>query len=129
MRKMRFLAIGLKTGTEVLLFPAEELKAWTSDARIAEILENRFPTLRGHPCRIGRYGGFLEVVRKGTSLAHILEHLTLAILGEHSPSAMTVADNGFFRLYFPNLEKSRVERAFAEAASVILEILKEGSRA
>lgn len=37
------------------------------------------PTLIEHRCSIGERGGFFERLRRGTYLAHILEHLTLEV--------------------------------------------------
>jgi len=37
------------------------------------------PGLAGHECSVGRPGGFLERLRRGTYLAHILEHITLEL--------------------------------------------------
>jgi cyanophycin synthetase len=37
------------------------------------------PTLIEHRCSVGRRGGFFERLRRGTFLAHILEHVTLEL--------------------------------------------------
>ncbi|HWQ12591.1 MAG TPA: cyanophycin synthetase [Roseiflexaceae bacterium] len=37
------------------------------------------PGLQAHECSLGRPGGFLERLRRGTYLAHIVEHLTLEL--------------------------------------------------
>lgn len=39
-----------------------------------------FPTLRKHECYAGEAGGFAQELRKGTDLAHVMEHLTLELL-------------------------------------------------
>jgi cyanophycin synthetase len=37
------------------------------------------PTLFEHRCSLGKRGGFFERLRRGTYLAHILEHVTLEL--------------------------------------------------
>ncbi len=43
--------------------------------RLIELL----PTLRDHPCSRGTSGGFVERLREGTHIPHILEHLALEL--------------------------------------------------
>ena len=47
------------------------------------------PTMIEHRCGIGERGGFFERLRRGTYLAHILEHVTLELQtpGRHPTSA------------------------------------------
>ncbi len=49
------------------------------------------PTMIEHRCSIGERGGFFERLRRGTYLAHILEHVTLEL------QALAGADFGFGR--------------------------------
>jgi cyanophycin synthetase len=39
-----------------------------------------FPALRKHECYAGEAGGFALELKKGTDLAHVMEHLTLELL-------------------------------------------------
>ena len=39
------------------------------------------PTMIEHRCSVGERGGFFERLRRGTYLAHILEHVTLELQG------------------------------------------------
>src|SRR5687768_6485451 len=39
------------------------------------------PGLQQHECNIGRPGGFIERLQRGTYLAHICEHVTLELQG------------------------------------------------
>lgn len=39
-----------------------------------------FPALKKHECYAGEAGGFALELRKGTDLAHVMEHLTLELL-------------------------------------------------
>ena len=45
----------------------------------AERLEAALPSLADHPCSRGEPGGFLERLREGTHLPHILEHVSLEL--------------------------------------------------
>ena len=44
-----------------------------------ERLMNWLPSLIEHRCSIGERGGFFERLRRGTYMAHILEHVTLEL--------------------------------------------------
>ncbi|MEC9488306.1 MAG: cyanophycin synthetase [Halanaerobium sp.] len=41
----------------------------------------KFPSLQEHYCSLGRPGGFVERLKKGTYLGHVLEHLILELEG------------------------------------------------
>jgi cyanophycin synthetase len=43
-------------------------------------LVRMFPGLRTHECYAGETGGFLQELRHGTDLAHVMEHLILEML-------------------------------------------------
>ena len=43
-------------------------------------LMRTFPTLRKHECYAGEAGGFESELKKGTDLAHVMEHLILEML-------------------------------------------------
>jgi len=45
----------------------------------ADRLVEAFPTLHEHPCSRARPGGFVERLREGTSLPHVLEHVALEL--------------------------------------------------
>jgi cyanophycin synthetase len=44
-----------------------------------EQLEDQLPSLQEHRCTDGSTGGFLRIVQKGTSMAHVVEHVALEI--------------------------------------------------
>src|SRR4051794_10566696 len=48
---------------------------------LIERLTAWLPGLADHECSLGRPGGFVERLRRGTYLAHIVEHLALEIQG------------------------------------------------
>jgi cyanophycin synthetase len=43
-------------------------------------LLRKFPGLRRHECYAGEAGGFVQELRQGTDLAHVMEHLILEML-------------------------------------------------
>jgi cyanophycin synthetase len=47
--------------------------------RFTERLVAALPTLRDHPCTLGRPGGFVERLTRGTHIPHILEHVALEL--------------------------------------------------
>src|SRR3954451_15628883 len=46
---------------------------------LVERLVTWLPGLQTHECSVGRPGGFVERLQRGTYLAHIVEHVTLAL--------------------------------------------------
>ena len=70
----------------------EELRHSSSDALpgFNERLMAWVPTLIEHRCNVGERGGFLDRLRRGTDLAHILEHVlaSLSILPEKPSRSM-----------------------------------------
>ena len=48
-------------------------------AGFSERLLGALPTLREHPCSRGAAGGFVERLREGTRLPHVLEHVSLEL--------------------------------------------------
>jgi len=62
------------------------------------------PTMIEHRCSIGERGGFFERLRRGTYLAHIMEHVTLELQGPrgHRPGirrrARETSKEGLFRV-------------------------------
>ena len=49
------------------------------DGFVAKLLKV-LPSLRCHECYAGESGGFVRELRKGTDLAHVMEHVTLELL-------------------------------------------------
>ncbi|RAR57649.1 cyanophycin synthetase [Onishia taeanensis] len=46
---------------------------------IAERLSELLPTLQGHRCSVGRPGGFLERLARGTWAGHVVEHVAIEL--------------------------------------------------
>ncbi|QBE63182.1 cyanophycin synthetase [Pseudoduganella lutea] len=44
-----------------------------------ERLLNLLPSLYDHRCSVGKYAGFVQTLHSGTNLAHVVEHVTLAL--------------------------------------------------
>src|SRR4051794_29977895 len=59
----------------------EELKDTSSEmiAGFNDRLKGSLPSMIEHRCSVGERGGFFERLRRGTYLAHILEHVTLEL--------------------------------------------------
>src|SRR5215203_3389558 len=45
----------------------------------SEALERTLPTLKSHHCSVGTEGGFLQRVKQGTWLGHVVEHVALEL--------------------------------------------------
>src|SRR5215213_3303280 len=45
----------------------------------ADRLQEAMPSIYGHRCSEGKPGGFLERVRKGTWMGHVIEHIALEL--------------------------------------------------
>jgi len=59
----------------------EELEECPSDTvpGIVERLTSMLPSLQEHRCSVGRPGGFLERVRRGTWAGHVVEHVAIEL--------------------------------------------------
>lgn len=64
----------------------------------AESLERLLPTLKSHRCALGVEGGFLECVKKGTWLGHVVEHIALEL------QSLAGMDCGFGRTRSTNVK-------------------------
>src|SRR5919202_2780353 len=60
---------------------AYEDRPSTSFPGFPERLAAWLPGILDHECSVGRPGGFLERLRRGTYLAHIVEHVALEVQG------------------------------------------------
>ncbi|HEV2082514.1 MAG TPA: cyanophycin synthetase [Brevundimonas sp.] len=58
-----------------------ELEAWPTDRLpgFAEALTDLLPGLGRHHCSLGRPGGFVERLKEGTWLGHVIEHVALEL--------------------------------------------------
>ncbi|MBV7537573.1 cyanophycin synthetase [Duganella sp. sic0402] len=51
----------------------------TSIAGFTERLLSLLPSLYDHRCSVGQYGGFVQALNNGANLAHVVEHVTIAL--------------------------------------------------
>jgi cyanophycin synthetase len=89
------------------------------------------PTLRDHGCSSRRPGGFVEELHSGTSMAHVLEHVALAIqsqAGIHVTRGMTrpAGASGIYNVVYAYRQED-VGRASGELAARYLNSLLDGS--
>jgi cyanophycin synthetase len=83
------------------------------------------PTMIEHRCSIGERGGFFERLRRGTYLAHILEHVTLEIqsLVGHDVAfgkARETAEEGVYKVIFAYKEEQVAIECMLAARELLL---------
>ena len=62
------------------LLDLEDMTASTSDMEgFNERLLELLPDLHEHRCSLGQYSGFVQSLRSGTHLAHVVEHVTIVL--------------------------------------------------
>jgi cyanophycin synthetase len=92
---------------------------------IVERLTAWLPGLQSHTCSVGRPGGFIERLRRGTYLAHIVEHITLELQGllgfEVSfGRARGMSEPGVYRVIVAYKEEEPARAAFTLALRLTL---------
>lgn len=90
-----------------------------------ERLTSWIPGLASHTCSVGRPGGFIERLRRGTYLAHIVEHITLelqAMLGfdVRFGRARGTGEPGVYRVLVAYKEEEPARAAFQTALRLTL---------
>jgi cyanophycin synthetase len=85
-----------------------------------ERLMSWLPQMIEHECSVGTRGGFFERLRRGTYLAHIMEHVTLELQAQAGSGlgygrARETNTEGLFRVAF-RYEEEGLARACVEAA-------------
>ncbi|HEU5089759.1 MAG TPA: hypothetical protein VFT99_20025, partial [Roseiflexaceae bacterium] len=83
------------------------------------------PGLADHTCSVGRSGGFLERLRRGTYLAHIVEHLALelqCLMGFDVTFGRAPATNepGVYQVIVAYVEQEPAREAFGTALRAAL---------
>ncbi len=86
------------------------------------------PTLENHRCTRGRKGGFIERMREGTHLPHVLEHLALelqSLIGNDVSFGRVVpsGDEGVWWLIVEYQEEQVGLRAMKDAVSIVRSLL------
>jgi cyanophycin synthetase len=83
------------------------------------------PTMIEHRCSIGERGGFFERLRRGTYMAHILEHVTLELqtLAGHEVAfgrARETAEEGVYKVIFKYREEHVARECLQTARQLCL---------
>jgi len=83
------------------------------------------PGLEAHTCSVGRPGGFIERLRRGTYLAHITEHITLELQGllgfdVSFGRARGMSEPGVYRVLIAYKEEQPARAAFETALRLTL---------
>jgi cyanophycin synthetase len=98
---------------------------------VIERILGDLPALQDHGCSSRRPGGFVEELHAGTSMAHVLEHVALAIqsqAGIHVTRGMTrpAGASGIYNVVYAYRQED-VGRASGELAARYLNSLLDGS--
>lgn len=96
--------------------------------RLLEVI----PSLASHTCSLGYPGGFVERLREGTWMGHILEHIALELqhlagIPVKRGKTITASKPGIYYVTFDYVEKESGRCAF-ESALTIVEALLRGER-
>jgi cyanophycin synthetase len=91
-------------------------------------LVRTFPGLRKHECYAGETGGFVQELKRGTDLAHVMEHLILELLkmacGRRRFTGWTRKKGHNYVIHFQAPDGSMGRCAAAGAMEVIESIIK-----
>jgi cyanophycin synthetase len=90
-----------------------------------ERLMSWLPSMIEHRCSTGERGGFFERLRRGTYLAHILEHVTLELqtLAGHEVSfgrARETSEEGVYKVVFKYKDETLARECLAAARELCL---------
>ncbi|MBU0971634.1 MAG: ATP-grasp domain-containing protein, partial [Proteobacteria bacterium] len=93
-------------------------------------LVKRLPTLREHECSIGKPGGFIQRLEKGTWAGHIIEHIAielqcLAGMEVGYGKTLGTSQKGIYVVVFRYLVESAGLKAAQEAVSIFEAIAEE----
>src|SRR3954469_8051769 len=92
---------------------------------LVERLVTWLPGLQTHECSVGRPGGFVERLQRGTYLAHIVEHVTLALQVQMGfdvrfGRARGTGERGVYNVVIAYKEEQPAKAAFATALRLTL---------
>lgn len=93
-----------------------------------ERLMGMFPSMIEHRCSIGERGGFFERLRRGTYLAHILEHVTLELQSLAGTEvgygrARDTSEHGVYRVVVEYKEEALVRACIATGRELCLALV------
>jgi cyanophycin synthetase len=97
-----------------------------------ERLTSWLPGLHRHECSIGKPGGFVERLRRGTWLAHICEHVTIALQNEMGfdvafGRARGTGQRGVYNVVIAYEEEEPAREAFRTALEMTLAAMLDES--
>lgn len=117
--------------TVIDLGPMRELCTSAIDGFCDSLLE-LLPSLYDHRCSAGKYAGFVQSLRAGTNLAHVIEHVTIALqclAGTPTSTGRThgvAGQPGCYRVVCSYEIEQVAEDAF-DAAMALVSALAQGS--
>ncbi|MBI5280296.1 MAG: cyanophycin synthetase [Candidatus Solibacter usitatus] len=90
-----------------------------------ERLMSWLPSMVEHRCSVGERGGFFERLRRGTYLAHILEHVTLELQALSGVEvsygrARSTAEHGVYKITFKYKEETHAKACLEAARELCL---------
>lgn len=90
----------------------------------ADFIESSLPSLESHKCTRGKRGGFIERLREGTHIPHILEHIALelqSLIGHDVSFGRVVpsGDEGVWWLIVAYEEEEAGLRAMRDAVKIV----------
>jgi cyanophycin synthetase len=93
-------------------------------------LTQRLPGLHRHECSLGRPGGFVERLRRGTYLPHICEHVTLELqnlmgFNVSFGRARGTGEPGVYNVVIAYKEEEPAKEAFASALRLTLTAMND----
>ena len=99
--------------------PTDKLPGFTD--RLTSVL----PSLVEHHCSIGERGGFVQRLRNGTWLGHVLEHVTLELMSlAHAPAgfgrARETPERGVYKVIVKCEDTRFAEHCMRSARALIL---------
>jgi cyanophycin synthetase len=127
LRGPNFWRLAPVVGCDLMLGSLEEVGSADVPGFTDRLLE-LLPTLSEHPCSLGEAGGFVERLRQGTRLPHILEHVSLelqALAGADVAFGRVVAsgDPGVWWLIVEYEEEEVGVRCVREAVEIVRSVL------
>lgn len=108
---------------ELELLPSNAIPGFTD--RLLELI----PSLKTHTCSLGYQGGFIDRLREGTWMGHILEHVAIelqVLAGIDAKRGKTITSNkkGIYYITYDYQEPKSGFHAFKSAMEIIEKILK-----
>lgn len=100
---------------------------WPEEAM--RIVFERFPALLRHTCKYPHNGGFLRVVKEGTTFAHVAQHIAMILQHEEltNPESLRLSDNNEVIVTIPCTDYDEGIEAFKFAITWLRNVIAEYS--